>query len=77
MFPTRNSFWRRPIRDTTDTARRTIHASTDGRFRVVVSRSLFGLPTRVLACERVGNGEVVRSRHRILRAAKAACEAVR
>ncbi len=73
-----SSFWRRPKRDVTDTARRTIHESLDGRFRVLVVRSLYGLPTRVLACERVAvGGEYVRSRHRKVQAAKAACEALR
>ena len=66
--------WARPRRDRTETARRTIYGSHNGGWRVVISRSLFGLPSRVYAIRRVAGGEVILSTHRQLCPALRACE---
>lgn len=56
--------------DRTDTARRTIYEWPGWPSRVIVSRSLFGLPPRVVVVRRrPTGGEVIVSRHRSVREA--------
>ena len=64
----------RPRQEQTIAARRSIWESRDGRFRVVRSQSLFGLPTVFYSCCRGVAGEwAILGRHRKRGPALARC----
>ena len=67
----------RPIREQTIAADRTIWQTADGRFRVVRSRSLYGLPLVFYALTIGAAGEwAIVGRHRRRGRAMARCEEV-